>query len=229
MSEPQNTTSPRSAGQILREARQAQGVHIAVLAAMMKVSQRKLEALEADRFDELPDPTFTRALAQAVCRALKVDPAPVLALLPLHAHGSGLEHVAEGLKQPFDERAGRHDPPDWVGSISSPAVLGVLAILVLTVAVWLLPQQWIPGLQSLSGASAPAPAASSTVTSSIIVPAAGSNGAASAPAAPDAAASGLPAPEPAFPPAPGASAVSAAPALPPGGVARTEATAATRP
>ena len=38
---------------MLREARQAQGVHIAALAAMMKVSQQKLEALEADRLQEL--------------------------------------------------------------------------------------------------------------------------------------------------------------------------------
>ena len=72
----------RSAGRLLREAREAQGLHIAALAAAIKVAPRKLELLEADRFDELPDATFTRALAQTVCRALKIDPAPVLALLP---------------------------------------------------------------------------------------------------------------------------------------------------
>ena len=72
-----------TAGALLRQARQAQGMHIAVLAAAIKVSQRKLEALEGDRLDELPDATFTRALAQTVCRTLKIDPAPVLALLEL--------------------------------------------------------------------------------------------------------------------------------------------------
>ena len=46
----------------------AQGLHIAALAAAIKVAPRKLELLEADRFDELPDATFTRALAQTVCR-----------------------------------------------------------------------------------------------------------------------------------------------------------------
>ena len=71
-----------SAGALLRAARERQGLHIAALAAAIKIPQRKLEALEADRFDELPDATFTRALALTVCRALKIDPAPVLAQLP---------------------------------------------------------------------------------------------------------------------------------------------------
>ena len=54
---------------MLRAARQARGLHIAALAASIKVTQRKLEALEADRYDELPDMTFTRALAKTVCRS----------------------------------------------------------------------------------------------------------------------------------------------------------------
>ena len=67
---------------MLRAARRAQGLHISMLAASIKVTQRKLESLEADRYDELPDMTFTRALAKTVCRSLKIDEAPVLALLP---------------------------------------------------------------------------------------------------------------------------------------------------
>ena len=74
--------APSTAGGLLRQARQAQGLHIAALAAAIKVTPRKLELLEADRLDELPDATFTRALAQTVCRTLKIDAAPVLALLP---------------------------------------------------------------------------------------------------------------------------------------------------
>ena len=76
MSEPQPGTA--TAGSLLRAAREKQGLHIAALAAAIKVSQRKLEALEGDRYDELPDATFTRALAQTVCRTLKVDARPVL-------------------------------------------------------------------------------------------------------------------------------------------------------
>ena len=102
-------TSGASAGALLRAARERQGLHIAALAAAIKVPQRKLEALEADRYDELPDATFTRALAQTVCRALKIDAAPVLALLP-QLGGNGLAAVAGGLNAPFRDRPGRAEP-----------------------------------------------------------------------------------------------------------------------
>ena len=71
-----------TAGMLLRNARQTAGVHIAALAVALKVPVYKLEALEADSYDVFPDAVFVRALASSVCRSLKVDPAPVLALLP---------------------------------------------------------------------------------------------------------------------------------------------------
>ncbi|WPB55091.1 helix-turn-helix domain-containing protein [Xylophilus sp. GOD-11R] len=71
-----------SAGAMLRAAREQAGVHIASLAVALKVPVARLEALEAERFDLLPDPPFVRALAGGVCRALKLDPGPVLARLP---------------------------------------------------------------------------------------------------------------------------------------------------
>jgi cytoskeleton protein RodZ len=149
---------PRTAGAILREARQAQGLHIAALAATIKVAQKKLEALEADRLDELPDATFTRALAQTVCRALKIDATPVLALLPAPA-GHRLEHVGEGINEPFRDRPGRHEPSDW-SFLGSPAVWGPLLIVIGAAALYLLPSGWLASLQLLSTVSAPAPTAS---------------------------------------------------------------------
>lgn len=71
-----------TAGQRLRRAREATGLHVVALAAMLKVPVRKLEALESDRLSELPDKTFVRALALSVCRQLKVDATEILALLP---------------------------------------------------------------------------------------------------------------------------------------------------
>ena len=152
MSEPAGAAT---AGSILRDARQAQGLHIAALAAAIKVSQKKLEALEADRFDELPDATFTRALAQTVCRSLKIDPAPVLALLP-QLSGYRLEHVAEGINAPFRERPGRREPKDWA-NLASPAVWGPLLLLLAAALVYLMPQGWLASLPSLMPAT---PAAS---------------------------------------------------------------------
>ena len=163
MSDPQNTAaaSPAApqaatAGGLLRQARQAQGLHIAALAAAIKVVPRKLELLESDQYQQLPDATFTRALAQAVCRTLKVDPAPVLALLP-PPNGHRLEQVSEGLKMPFHERPGRFVPPAWAG-VTSP-VLWLAALLVVgAVLVYVLPTGWLPvpqGAGPRAAASAP--------------------------------------------------------------------------
>ena len=146
-----------TAGGLLRQARQAQGLHIAALAAAIKVTPRKLEALEADRFSELPDATFTRALAQSVCRTLKVDAGPVLALLP-PPNGHRLEQVAEGLNTPFRERPGRLAPQDWV-KLSSVAVWAPLLLLAAAAAIYLVPAHWLsslalPGpLRAASGAA----------------------------------------------------------------------------
>lgn len=77
-----SAASTASAGQLLRSAREASGLHIVALAAALKVPVRKLEALEADRWGELTDATFVRALAGSVARHLKIDVTPILLALP---------------------------------------------------------------------------------------------------------------------------------------------------
>ena len=88
-------------GQLIRQAREATGLHIVALAAALKVPVRKLEALEANRWDELTDATFTRALASSVARHLKMDATPVLMGLPSAkpvalTSPTGLGHVGQG-------------------------------------------------------------------------------------------------------------------------------------
>ena len=148
-----------SAGAMLRAARQAQGLHVAALAASIKVPQRKLEALEGDRLDELPDVTFARALAKTVCRALKIDPLPVLALMP-GLGDQGLEKVHQGLNTTFRDRPARTMPADF-GVLKRPAIWVPLLIVLAAGFVFLMPQQWIvqtrPSAEpAASAASAPA-------------------------------------------------------------------------
>jgi cytoskeleton protein RodZ len=183
-----------SAGALLRAARERQGLHIAALAAAIKIPQRKLEALEADRFDELPDATFTRALAMTVCRALKIDAAPVLAQLP-QAAGRGLSEVGGGLNTPFRERPGRADPGEH-GARRHPLLWAALGVLVVAAAVLLVPEAWWAAVTGEPGsapvaASAPAAAlpASATAASAPAAQAEATSEAASAvPAAASAAA-----------------------------------------
>lgn len=174
-----------TAGGLLRQARQAQGLHIAALAAAIKVVPRKLELLEADQFDQLPDPTFTRALAQTVCRTLKVDAAPILALLP-PPRGHRLEQVAEGLNTPFRERPGRLAPKEWT-SVATPVLWIAGLIVLLTLAVYAMPASWLP----FSGAAVTRPRPAEPVAAPLAVPAP-----VPAPIAPAAASAALPVPAP---------------------------------
>lgn len=89
-----------SGGAMLRQAREAAGLHIAALAVSLKVPVKKLEALEADQLDLLPDIVFVRALAASVCRALKIDSAPILERLP-HTIGPRLKTDETGINTPF--------------------------------------------------------------------------------------------------------------------------------
>jgi len=130
-----------TAGSLLRQARTAKGLHIAALATSIKVAPRKLELLESDRFDELPGATFTRALAQTVCRSLKIDAAPVLALLPLPAEQS-LSQMGLGLNAPFRDRPGRRVPSD-LQFLKSPVVLGAAVLLAASAMLYLLPSGWL--------------------------------------------------------------------------------------
>ena len=97
-----STTLSASAGALLRQYREAQGFKLDVLAQALRVSPAKLEALEADRLDELPDAMFARALTLAVCRQLKVDAAPVLALLPSQDVSRLAPKNERGLDFPLD-------------------------------------------------------------------------------------------------------------------------------
>jgi cytoskeleton protein RodZ len=146
--------APQGPGALLRRAREAQGMHIAALAAALKVPPAKLEALEHDRFDLLPDATFARALALAVCRALKLDPEPVLAQLPRASGESRLEHVATGLRTPFREHADASE--SFAGGALRNPVLWIVALLLLgAVAIYLWPQR-PAGLLGESAGAAPA-------------------------------------------------------------------------
>lgn len=90
-------------GAMLRQAREALGLHIAALAVSLKVPVKKLEALEADRFDLLPDTVFVRALASSICRSLKIDPEPVLAKMP-QTSAPRLRAYESGINIPFRSR-----------------------------------------------------------------------------------------------------------------------------
>ncbi len=131
-------TEPQvSAGTLIRQAREAAGMHIAALAVSLKVPVKKLEALEQDRFDLLPDAVFVRALASSVCRTLKIDATEVMGRLPQTGAPKLMYHGA-GINAPFRAPGDGPGPTLWT-QMSRPAVLAGMAFLLGALVLIFLP------------------------------------------------------------------------------------------
>ena len=130
MSAVETDARPQDAGPgaRLQAAREAKGLTLEVLATQLKVAPQRLRALEAEAWGELPDRTYARALATAVCRALDVEARGFLAAMP-GATPVALERVAEGLNQPIQNSA-------W-SSAGHRVALGLLALLGVLLLVWM--------------------------------------------------------------------------------------------
>lgn len=168
-----------SAGTLLRLAREQAGLQVDTLAAALKVPVLKLEALEADRFDLLPDAVFGRALAASICRTLKIDPAPVLGRLPVTTPQLAPRGVR--INTPF--RSPRDGAgPSWRDQLSRPRFIAVVALLLAALVVALLPSR-----HEDTEAVTPLPATEPVLA---VLPASGTDTAAPAPGAAATAATG---------------------------------------
>lgn len=159
-----------TAGTLLRRAREAAGLHVAALAVSLKVPVRKLEALEEDRWDALPDAVFIRALASSVCRTLKIDPQPVLDRLPQTA-SPRLVRDGEGINTPF-RAPSDGAPPSWLDHVTKPVFLAVFALLLGALVLILLPSTPSDDKVAASGApdsgsGAPAVIPAATVSQTV--------------------------------------------------------------
>lgn len=163
-----------TAGALLRKAREAAGLHVAALAVSMKVPVKKLEALESDRLDLLPDAVFVRALASSVCRTLKIDPVPILGLLP-QTTTPRLGAQERSINAPFHAsgEARSHTLPDF---LRKPVVIVVVLLLVSALGVVLLPESEAPPTQAEAPAELqvpqdPVPAPADTSANASVAPA----------------------------------------------------------
>lgn len=150
----------QTAGGLLKAARQSAGLHLAILSVSLKVPVRQLEALEANQFPNDQGLVFSRALASSVCRHLRIDPVPILALMPMSAHhlqvGRGLRHA-----YPSTDHTGRMRPLPagllgWMGWL----ILGMV-LLISALIWWPNPSSWPRWIDELT-----APAVSSNPSTS---------------------------------------------------------------
>ncbi len=127
--------SSHSTVSLLKKAREARGLDIAILASAMKVPVKKLEALEEGRYDELPGLTFARALASSACRHLKIDAESILAQIPV-ADKPLLGSTDMAIDAPFTRSLQSRFQPSLL--LSRTALLSALVLVVaaLLVAFW---------------------------------------------------------------------------------------------
>jgi transcriptional regulator with XRE-family HTH domain len=71
---------PETLGEKLRALRRTQAVSLPMLEEKTRIQKRYLEALERGRYDELPEPLYTRNFLRAYARAMGADEAYFLEL-----------------------------------------------------------------------------------------------------------------------------------------------------
>lgn len=234
----ENAQTSMTAGTLLRQAREAAGLSLAGLAAALKVPAPKLEALEADDYAAFQDHVFMRALAQSVCRTLRMDSASVLALLP-RTQLKSLADDRGSINATFKERSFKATGTSLGRENGSRKVaIIVLLLLAAAAAVYFLPKHEGDAEEPQAGASdaaalvQPAGTVSEPVAAQEpVAPAATTPAdvpAASAPASASASAPATSAPAAAAVPAPASTTTPAAPAAdaPADGAAATSAATA---
>jgi cytoskeleton protein RodZ len=149
VSNQENSTSslPTTAGQLLKQARQDAGLHIAALAVSLRVPVKRIEALENGQMDLLPDVVFVRALTSSICQVLKVDPQPILNKLPKVAVPR-LNRDDIAINTPIgDGKTGktvRGQDSASAGIFASPLLFGVLFLCVGSITVYFWPAAKTP-------------------------------------------------------------------------------------
>jgi cytoskeleton protein RodZ len=116
-------------GAELAALREERGMALPEVAQQLTFGLRQLEALEADRFDDLPGGTFARGMVRSYARLLKVDPEPLLARLAGRFNAPDSNQLAARFSQPVPfSDAGRRSTFVYFGlSLVILAVVGGVA------------------------------------------------------------------------------------------------------
>lgn len=126
-----------SVGTHLRELRARRGVPLDEIARTTRVARRYLEAIEADAFEALPSPVFTRGFIRAYCQALAESPDEALACYD--ARDGGVPPAVT--RPPVMARAGEAEPRTRGTILLSFVLLVVLGMALVTVALLIRPRE----------------------------------------------------------------------------------------
>ncbi len=118
-----------SVGQMLRDAREAQGVTLEDAALRLRLMHRQVEAMERDDFESLGQPVFARGFVRNYARLLGLAPEPLLARMD----GAPAEPAEVAPAEPSP-------PHSW---LTSPWLILSLFGLLLAVAVPVALYMWL--------------------------------------------------------------------------------------
>jgi cytoskeletal protein RodZ len=149
------TLFPKTAGDRLRDAREAQKLSIADIAARTRVPIRHLEAIETSNYDELPSPTYAIGFAKAYARAVDMDEVEIGREVRAEA---GVPRRPTPESMPYEPADPARLPPAGL------AIFGVVIALVVVIGAGLwLGTDWFRGGEA-TPAAAPTPAVAAAPT-----------------------------------------------------------------
>jgi len=161
--------SQASVGQILRDAREAQGITLEDAAVRLRLMQRQVEAMETEDFESLGQPVFARGFVRNYARLLGLAPEALLARM----EGAPAEPAEVSHAEPPPQHAWLTSP--WLILL----LLGLLLVIAVPVALYLWlnsevdesPANPAPVVQSRPAAEpAPAPAVKAPVVTPPVLP-----------------------------------------------------------
>jgi len=97
---------PLAAGILLAQAREAQQLTVADVAAQLKLSPAQVNALEAGAFERLPGPVFVRGFIRNYARLLQLDAQPLLSSIEAQLTPAPREDAPPSPEIPFPGAAG---------------------------------------------------------------------------------------------------------------------------
>ena len=119
------TLFPKTAGERLREAREAQGMSLAEIAERTRVPMRHLEGIENSDFSALPSPTYAVGFAKAYARVVGLDEVAI----GREVRGQRISPVLTTQYQPYEAPDPKRLPPRGLAIGGAIAALLVVASL----------------------------------------------------------------------------------------------------
>ncbi len=124
---------------MIKQARLDAGLHIAALAVTLRVPVKRIEALENEQFDLLPDMVFVRALTSSICQVLKIDAAPFLEKLPKVTQPR-LDSDEIAINTPIGAAAGVGKVLALSDVLTSPWLMGVALLCIAAAGIYVWPK-----------------------------------------------------------------------------------------